>query len=71
MSIEQIAASLTEAQRRQVIRAKSNGQHMLVRTEWRESDELFALGVTGQDGWTDCLSETGLAVRAYLMEQSQ
>jgi hypothetical protein len=68
--IAKIAAGLTKAHKAHIASAEYDGQHWVIGPPWQVADELFDLGLTGQDQWSDALTPLGLAVRAYLLENT-
>ena len=69
--IERIAAGLTKAHKAHIASAEYDGQHWVIGPPWQVADELFDLGLTGQDQWSDALTPLGLRVRAHLANKEQ
>lgn len=68
--IAKIANGLSDAERRQIRLATHAGLWWEIRS-CVEGDlsKLKGLELTGEDGWEDCLTPLGLAVRDYLERQ--
>ena len=65
----EIAAGLSEAQRKQILRAKFCGQFWEIHCPADDDlSELEYIGVTGEDGWENALTPLGLAVRHLLAQ---
>lgn len=71
--LEALARELTDTQRRAVRGALDTPEGFCLNPspQEEECEEMEAMGVTGEDGWSDILTPLGIALRTYLREQGQ